>query len=252
MWIYLLRLIMLLDRKTLLLTSFCSPLTIITFIKKIYIYINSCKQFIYYEKGDFKHNERNSRKLNKYQSRISSTFSARLPLIFIHRANWLSLIKQARHRRRPTNIVFHREEGEESGSHFPEFTGKSVWKGWRLKITNGRTCIREKRRKEEKRKNRALPRFHHPRFESRRVNRRGIPVRGWFRTRRWSLSPDLDFTCRGGKESLRTFANPSKPVTRHWLTFYGPESGYARLIHMPATFFLAIVSFSLNIEFGIR
>lgn len=147
-------------RKTLLLTSFCSPLTIITFIKNIYIYINSCKQFIYYEKGDFKHNERNSRKLNKYQSRISSTFSARLPLIFIHRANWLSLIKQARHRRRPTNIVFHREEGEESGSHFPEFTGKSVWKGWRLKITNGRTCIKgekEKRRKKKKSRFTAFP-----------------------------------------------------------------------------------------------
>lgn len=64
--------------------------------KKKYVYINSCKQFIYYEKKRyrFKHNERNSRKLNKYQSRISSTFSARLPLIFIHRANRLSLIKQ--------------------------------------------------------------------------------------------------------------------------------------------------------------
>lgn len=183
--------------------------------KKKYVYINSCKQFIYYEKKRyrFKHNERNSRKLNKYQSRISSTFSARLPLIFIHRANRLSLIKQhAIAEDQQISCSTERRKGKRGGGEgrgvsFSRVYGEICLE--RLKITVW-WYVRE-RKKKKKIEDRALPRFH-PWFESRSVNRRGIPVRGWFRLE-GEVSPARPWlhVCRGGKESLRTFANPSKP-----------------------------------------
>lgn len=181
--------------------------------KKKYVYINSCKQFIYYEKKRyrFKHNERNSRKLNKYQSRISSTFSARLPLIFIHRANRLSLIKQhAIAEDQQISCSTERRRGKWGGGKgsliFPSLRGNLFGK-----VKNNRLVVRKGEKKKKKIEDRALPRFH-PWFESRSVNRRGIPVRGWFRLE-GEVSPARPWlhVCRGGKESLRTFANPSKP-----------------------------------------
>lgn len=129
-----------------------------------------------------KRNEGNWYKLNKYQSRISSTFSARLPLIFIHRANWLSLIKQHAIAEDQQISCSIRDEG--GCLIFPR-EEKSVWRGW-LKITTTMISVRAWEKEEELEESRfpTVPR----RFESRwRVNRRGILVRGWFQARRWSL-----------------------------------------------------------------
>lgn len=73
---------------------------------------------------------------------------------------------------------------------------------------------------------------------------------GGFDSKVKSLQPDLDFTCVAAEKKVYE-PSPIRQsrVTRHWLTFYGPESGFARLIHMPATLLppARVVSFSLNI-----
>lgn len=157
--------------------------------KKKYVYINSCKQFIYYEKKRyrFKHNERNSRKLNKYQSRISSTFSARLPLIFIHRANRLSLIKQhAIAEDQQISCSTERRRGKWGGGKgsliFPSLRGNLFGK-----VKNNRLVVRKGEKKKKKNWGSRFTAFPSL-IRISKCKQKGDP-RSWVvSTRRWSLS----------------------------------------------------------------
>lgn len=145
--------------------------------------------------------------------------------------------------------MFHSERRRRRrGSHFPEFTGKSVWKGWRLKISIERRRVREKGKKRKNWGSRFTA-FPPSLIRISKSKQKGDP-RSWVvSTRRWSLSRQT-LTSRVAAEKKVYEPSPIRQsrVTRHWLTFYGPESGFARLIHMPATLLLpARVSFSLNI-----